>query len=392
LIRDRVSTPGKILKQMREIARIKVGLMMKVISIVGTRPEIIKMSPLIPLLDASYDNSFVHTGQHYDYSMSKVFFKELGLREPDYNLNIRSNSPPKQIGAMLIKLDKIIRKIKPNFIIVLGDTNSPLAGALAASKHHIPTVHVEAGLRSFDKTMPEEINRITIDHISNVLFAPSRLAVQHLSQEGVTERVFLVGNTIVDVCLKCLPDATKLNVHVELGLTADDYVVVTLHREANTEEDQLRSVAQALVSMPSINFVFPIHPRTQKRLMELNFLSRLSKSKNIQLINPLGYLEFLCLMQHSRFILTDSGGIQEEAITLKVPCLTLRENTERWETVDLGVNKLIGVRAERIIEETEMAWRDDEWKRGVRYVKNPYGAGLAAEKIIKKLEEVFRSR
>jgi len=360
---------------------------MIVISIIGTRPEIIKMAPLIPRIDATFEHVLVHTGQHYDYHMSEVFFKELGLRRCDFDLNVGSYSPPKQIGSILIRLDEVIQKVNPQSIIVLGDTNSSLAGALAASKHKIPIIHIESGLRSFDKMMPEEINRVVIDHMSETLFAPSKLTVKNLGQEGISKNVFMVGNTIVDACLKSLPAASESKVYERFGLGVDDYVVITLHREANTEEKKLRNIVQALTRMPKFKFIFPIHPRTRQKLTKMNLSKKIVRSKNVCVTTPLSYLNFLCLLKNSRFVLTDSGGIQEEAITIKVPCLTLRENTERWETVHLGANKLIGTEPKNIINETRIAWHDREWKKRVLRLKNPYGDGKSAERIIERLKE-----
>jgi len=359
---------------------------MIVISIIGTRPEIIKMAPLIPKFDATFEHVLVHTGQHYDYHMSEVFFKELGLRRCDFDLNVGSYSPPKQIGLILIRLDEVIQKVNPQSIIVLGDTNSSLAGTLAASKRKIPIIHIESGLRSFDKMMPEEINRVVIDHMSETLFAPSKLTVKNLSQEGICKNVFMVGNTVVDACLKSLPAASESKVYERFGLGVDDYVVITLHREANTEEKKLRNIVQALTRMPKFKFIFPIHPRTRKKLVQMNLWKKVRKTENVHITNPLSYLSFLCLLQNSRFVLTDSGGIQEEAITVKVPCLTLRDNTERWETIHLGANKLIGTEPKRIVDETRIAWRDREWKQRIKRLKNPYGDGRSAERIVKRLE------
>ncbi len=358
------------------------------ISIVGTRPEIIKMAPLVPKIDDICEHMLVHTGQHYDYYMSEVFFKELGLRRCDFDLNVGSYSPPKQIGLILIRLEEIIQRVKPRFIIVLGDTNSSLAGALAASKRKVPIIHIESGLRSFDKTMPEEINRVVIDHVSHRLFAPSKLTVENLSQEGICKNVFMVGNTIVDICLKWLPTASELKVCERFGLEANEYVVITLHREANTEEKKLTNIIRALTRMPRFKFVFPIHPRTREKLRRMNLWKRTTKMKNVHVTTPLSYLNFLCLLQNSRFVMTDSGGIQEEAITVKVPCLTLRENTERWETIRLGANRLVGTDSKNIVNETKIAWHDREWRKRVQRSKNPYGDGKSTERIIELLKEL----
>lgn len=363
----------------------------RAVSILGTRPEIIKLSPLVPKLDSLYDHRVVQTGQHYDYYMSGLFFKELDFRDPDYFLECKGlDGSSRQIGYMLNELDDVIKKERPNVCIVLGDTNSSLAGALVASKNHIPLIHVEAGLRSFDKTMPEEINRIVIDHISDFLFAPSPLALDNLSKEGVKNqaRIFVTGNTIVDACLKYLPQIHSVKTIEKLGIEKNDYIIVTIHREASTEEENLRNIFKALIKLADFNIIFPVHPRTKQKLVELGFWKILLKT-NMKIINPLGYLEFLNIMLNARFILTDSGGIQEEAITLKVPCLTLRDNTERWETVNIGANKLIGTKTEQIITEVKNAWNDDEWKEKISGLKNPYGNGESSDKIVSIIKDHF---
>ncbi|MBS7618886.1 UDP-N-acetylglucosamine 2-epimerase (non-hydrolyzing) [Candidatus Bathyarchaeota archaeon] len=361
---------------------------MKAVSIIGTRPEIIKLTPLVPGLDSMFEHRIVHTGQHYDYYMSEIFFKELGLREPDYTLETPVKDSSKQVGYMLTGLSDVFQIEKPNACIVVGDTNSALAGALSASKHHIPLIHVEAGLRSFDKNMPEEVNRIVIDHVSDLLFAPSSLASQNLVKEGIRINVFLTGNTGVDCCLKFLPSALNDRTVEKLGLKRNEYVVLTVHREANTERENLLKIVEALIKLHDVQIVFPAHPRTRQKLIDYGFWDVLWRD-NLKIIEPLSYVKFLNLMLNSKFVLTDSGGIQEDAITLKVPCLTLRENTERWETVNMGANKLVGLDTDRIVFEVEKAWRDDEWKKRLARLENPYGDGGASNKIISIMNNVF---
>ena len=366
---------------------------MKIASIFGTRPEILKLALLIPLMDRHFDHLLIHTTQHYDYTMSEIFFEELGIRQPDHLLkwrngvNVNSLNSAEEVGLMLIALDQILSKLKPDLCLVLGDTNSTLAGALASSRHRIPVIHVEAGLRSFDMSMPEEVNRVIVDDISSVLFTPSDLAVRNLNREGIFKNIHKVGNTIVDLCLRLRNKIAGLKFCEKLDLEEKSYAILTIHREANTEDETLKQIFEAILRL-DVPILFPVHPRTKLRLSNLGLLEHLSKKDGLRITDPLGYVEFASLMIDSRLILTDSGGIQEEAITLKVPCLTLRDNTERWETVHLGANRLIGTRPERIIEETRKAWRDEEWMERIKSIENPYGDGKASERIVSKLEEI----
>jgi UDP-N-acetylglucosamine 2-epimerase (non-hydrolysing) len=361
---------------------------MKAASIIGTRPEIIKIAPLLPGLDLCYDHKLIHTGQHSDYYMRELFFKQLNLRDPDYTLECGEIDSSKRIGCMITEVDEALKLEKPDVCIVLGDTNSTLAGSLAASKRHIPLIHVEAGLRSFDKNMPEEVNRIIVDHISDVLLAPSPLASRNLMREGVTRNVFTTGNTAVDCCLKHLPQIREDRTAESLGLNVNEYVVVTVHRESNTREENIQNIFKALRRLQDIPMVFPAHPRTKQSLIEYGIWEALSQD-NLKIINPLGYIEFLNLMLNAKFVLTDSGGVQEEAVTLKVPCLTLRENTERWETVKIGANRLIGLNPDRVVSEVRKAWNDDEWKKKLNALENPYGNGDASNKIISIIKHYF---
>ncbi|MEM3552082.1 MAG: UDP-N-acetylglucosamine 2-epimerase (non-hydrolyzing) [Candidatus Bathyarchaeia archaeon] len=363
---------------------------MNVISVVGTRPEIIKMSLLIPLLDNMFEHKILYTGQHYDYYLSEIFFKEFNLRKPDYKLDLCIKDLNlecfKQTFSMINDVKEVMRKEKPELCIVLGDTNSTLAGAVAASKLNVPLAHVEAGLRSFDLTMPEERNRIVVDHLSSLLLAPSALALNNLKCEGI-EGGYVVGNTIVDVCMKFKHKASKLKQFEKYNLTPKDYLVVTLHREYNTREEVLIKIFNALNKLNEIQMIIPIHPRTKQKLIELGFWDIVTKQTHIKIINPLGYLEFLSLMLDSKMVLTDSGGVQEEAVTLKIPCLTLRDNTERWETVYIGANRLTSTNPKKILDEVKKAWNDEEWIKKMDSIINPYGDGYASEKIASKINE-----
>jgi UDP-N-acetylglucosamine 2-epimerase (non-hydrolysing) len=318
---------------------------MKIATILGTRPEIIKLSPLIPLLDEEFNHILIHTGQHYSYNMDKIFFDELSLRNCDYTLNIGSETHAAQTGKMMIEIEKVLLKEKPDIVVVQGDTNSTLAGAITASKLNINIAHVEAGCRSFDKRMPEEINRILVDHCSDILFAPDDNAINNLTAEGIQkDNFYLVGNTSIDACLRVVglfnPSQLK-----ELGLKKQNYAVLTVHRQENTEYAKLEEIINAMnLISDQIKIVFPVHLRTKKIIETHN----IQINDNISLIDPTGYKDFIGLIANSKFVMTDSGGIQEEAGVLDVPCLILRENTE-WEyLVDLGKNLLIGTSYENI--------------------------------------------
>ena len=321
---------------------------MKLLSIVGARPQFIKCAPLSHELRKVHQEILVHTGQHYDHDMSDIFFEELNIPKPDYNLGIGSGNHGEQTGKMLTEIEKVILKEKPDLMLVYGDTNSTLAGALAAVKLHIRVAHVEAGLRSFDRSMPEEINRVLTDHISDLLFCPTQTAVDNLSKEGITQGVHLVGDVMLDALSYNLKVAQKKSrIIEELGLEKNKYLVTTVHRPGNTDSiDNMRSIIEALgeIVMP---VVFPVHPRTEKFLQEYGLMGRMPG--NVRFIKPLGYLDMLMLMANARKILTDSGGIQKEAYMLGVPCITRRENTEWMETLEGGWNVLVGGDKEKII-------------------------------------------
>lgn len=283
----------------------------------------------------------IHTGQHYDYDMDKVFFDELGIPKPDYHLGAGSGTHGAQTGKMLTDIERILMKEKPDWVLVYGDTNSTLAGALAAVKLHIKIAHVEAGLRSFDKTMPEEINRVLTDHCSALLFCPTGTAVDNLKREGITWSVCLTGDVMVDALANNKDAAERSEILETLGLETKQYLVVTIHRQSNTDsETNLRSIVEACLEIDE-PIVFPLHPRTEKYLRSYGLYEKLQGK--VKLIKPLGYLDFLKLENHARRILTDSGGIQKEAYILGVPCVTLRDNTEWVETVQDGWNVLAGV-------------------------------------------------
>jgi len=320
---------------------------MKIATVIGARPQFIKCAPLSRELRKSHQEIIIHTGQHYDYELDRVFFQELSIPEPDYNLQAGSRTHGAQTGEMLIKLEPILIREKPELVLVYGDTNSTLAGALAAVKLRINIAHVEAGLRSFDRTMPEEINRIVVDCCSDYLFCPTKTAVANLKKENVTGRIHLTGDVTVDAISDNIEAARRSRVLEHLGLESKRYLLATIHRQGNTDyEPNLRSIVEALLEIDE-DIVFPLHPRTEKYLKTCRLYDKLKG--NIRLIKPLGYLDFLKLMSNARKILTDSGGIQKEAYILSVPCITLRDNTEWVETVENGWNILVGTNKERII-------------------------------------------
>ena len=313
---------------------------MKIVSVVGARPQFIKCAPVSREIRKNNTEILVHTGQHYDPDMSAIFFKELHIPRPDYHLGVGSGSHGKQTGDILVRVEEILLREKPDLVIVYGDTNTTLAGALAAVKLHIPVAHVEAGLRSFDRTMPEEINRVVTDHISDLLFCPTENAVQLLANEGITRGVHLVGDVMVDA-LEFNKEIAEEHSQIleQLGMTPNRYLVLTVHRPANTDSREHMEIIIGAVGDTGMPVVFPVHPRTYKYLEEFGMWERLPI--NIIITKPLGYLDMLKLMRHASKILTDSGGIQKEAYLLGVPCITLRENTEWVETVEEGWNVLV---------------------------------------------------
>ncbi len=320
---------------------------MKIVSIVGARPQFIKCAPVSRELRRVHEEILVHTGQHYDHGMSEVFFEELAIPKPDYNLGIGSGTHGRQTGAMLGAIEDVLQKEEPDVVLVYGDTNSTLAGALAAAKLHIPVAHVEAGLRSFDRRMPEEVNRVLTDHASDLLFCPTETAARNLAVEGVTEGVFLVGDVMCDAMEYNRAIAEERSrVLEEVGVQPGGYLVVTVHRPSNTDSRENMAAIFGALGEAERPVVFPVHPRTRKYLGEYGLLERMPE--NVQVVEPLGYLDMLRLMAHAKKILTDSGGVQKEAYMLGVPCITLRENTEWVETVEAGWNVLVGAEKERI--------------------------------------------
>lgn len=351
---------------------------MKASVILGTRPEIIKMSPVIRACKSSSLKYFIlHTGQHYSYSMDQVFFEQLELPDAKYNLDVGSGSHAEQTGKMLTGIEKILQKEEPDIVLVQGDTNTVLAGALAAVKLGIPVGHVEAGLRSYDRGMPEEINRVLADHSSDYLFTPTEKSKQTLLGEGIAEeKVFVTGNTVVDAVFQNSElSKNKKNPLSDLGLNKGDYVLVTVHRQENVDnKTRLNNILEGLEKTGELGFevVYPIHPRAKKQLKTFGL-----EPNGVRLIEPLDYLSFLQLESNAKLVLTDSGGVQEEACILGVPCVTLRDNTERPETLDVGANLLAGTIPSIIVDKVKlMLNRHGTWE-------NPFGDGSAGEQIVK---------
>ncbi len=315
---------------------------MRIATIVGARPQFIKCAPLSKRLREKNDEIIIHTGQHYDYEMSRVFFEELDIPEPDYNLEVGSGSQAFQTGRILMAAEEVLLKEEPDLVVVFGDTNSTLAGALAASKISIPVAHIEAGLRSYDRSMPEETNRVLTDHLSELLFAPTKIAVANLEREGIRKGVSKSGDVMVDSLetakRMALEDSKVLD---KFDLVEKEYLAMTVHRASNTDSPESMRKIIGTIGRTGLRTVFPIHPRTRKVLEDAGMIEELPN--NLTITEPLGYLDMLALMAHARSIVTDSGGIQKEAFILGVRCITLRQNTEWPETLIEGRNQLVGL-------------------------------------------------
>jgi UDP-N-acetylglucosamine 2-epimerase (non-hydrolysing) len=352
---------------------------LKAAVILGTRPEIIKMSPVIRELEnQGLDYFILHTGQHYSYKMDRVFFEQLHLPKSKYNLNVGSGTHAEETGRILMGIEQVLHEEKPTVVLVQGDTNTVLGGALAASKLMIKLAHVEAGLRSYDREMPEEINRLLTDHISDYLFAPTENSRANLLKEGIDDsNIFVTGNTIVDALLQNI----KL---VEVDDASSDYLLLTLHRQENVDrKDRLRNIVKGLELVAKefeAPIICPLHPRTKKRIAEFN----ISYSDKIKFVDPVNYLEFLKLLRNARLVFTDSGGVQEEACILRVPCVTLRDNTERPETIEVGSNILASAEPKNILENAKIITsKTRDWQ-------NPFGDGRSGERIVQILRDKMK--
>jgi UDP-GlcNAc3NAcA epimerase len=349
--------------------------MKKVMTIAGTRPQLVKVAAVSRVLRESFEEVLVNTGQHYDYQMAGVFFDELKIAKPDYDLGIGSDTHGRQTGKMLIAVEEVVEREKPDVILVYGDTNSTLAGAIVASKLHIPLVHIEAGLRSYNKKMPEEINRIMTDHVATLLFAPSDLAVENLAQEGIQEGVHQVGDVMYDAVLYNMEIAEQAHSLGKFNLTSGQYILSTIHRAENTDNrDRLEAILKAFKALDE-KVVLPLHPRTKSKIEVFGLNSILENAPKIEIIEPLSYLEMLLLEKHAKAIVTDSGGVQKEAYFAKVPCVTLRDQTEWTETIEAGWNQLVNPLTDNL---PEILANVESGKP----IENLYGDGEAAKKII----------
>lgn len=352
---------------------------MKIVSVVGARPEFIQATSISRALrdTGRHQEILVHTGQHYDYLMSQTFFDDLGISAPDYNLEVGSGSHAQQTAEILTRLEEVLLKEQPDLVVVRGDTNSTLAGALAASKLHIPTAHVEAGERSFDRCMPEEINRLVADSLADLHFCVSRAALEHLAAEGITKSVHWVGDVMLDAMRQNRAIAlSKSDILARLGLKPGSYTLATIHRAANTDDPlRLQQIVNIFNSVAE-TVVFPAHPRTRKALSQLGAHFK----PHVKLIEPVGYFDIITLEDNARMIATDSGGVQREAYFLGKPCLTLRDETEWIETVTAGWNKLVGVDPDQVLA---------AWFSFVPPAEQPpiFGDGQTGRHIVQILEE-----
>lgn len=359
---------------------------MKIASVVGARPQFIKFALVSQALrqKSHIKETLIHTGQHYDSNVSDVFFDELDIPKPDYNLGIGSGRHGMQTGRMLESVEEVLLKEKPNWVLVYGDTNSTLAGALAAVKLHIRVAHVEAGLRSFNRYMPEEINRVVTDHVSDVLFAPTHMAVENLRKEGIPQhKIRLVGDVMYDAAVLYGAKAEhQSRILKQFRLVARNYVLATVHRAENTDDcERLRAIFQGLVQVSGeMPVILPVHPRTRNRLKKFKI-----ETKGLKLIDPVGYLDMAMLEKNARLIATDSGGVQKEAFFYRVPCITLREETEWVELVQLGWNQVVPPHTGAIIAKIIVSNLDHKGKDD-----SPYGDGRAAQVIVESLLEIFR--
>ena len=361
--------------------------MKPVVVVVGTRPEIIKMAPVIRALNkAKLPLVFVHCGQHYDYNMAQQFIENLELTAPDYFLEIESSSPGAQTAEILMKMDQLLEKIEPSILLVEGDTNTVLSAALAANKRAFSIGHVEAGLRSFDLRMPEEHNRRLTDHISDYLFSPTERARANLIKENVWGKIYLTGNTAIDAVIQHLPLAEKKSKIME-RIPFKTFVLATAHRAENVDNKSFLESLREVFSKSPLPIVYPMHPRTRKRLQENHMLSQMEKLKKLLILEPLGYLDFLVLMKHSSLIITDSGGIQEEATApgIRKRVLVIRLSTERQEAVEAGFAKIVGTDKDNILAAIHKELASEEKLPTV----SPFGDGTAAEKTVDVLRKDF---
>ncbi len=354
---------------------------MKILTVVGNRPQFIKAAAVSGPLREQHEEILVHTGQHHDDSLSRIFFTELGLARPDRELAIAGRSNTSQTARMLAALEPLLAEIRPDAVLVYGDTNSTLAGALAAAQARVPVVHVEAGMRSFDRTMPEELNRVLTDHLSNLLLCSSQTAVENLQAESLAERARVVGDVMVDVAMRWQPTArADVAVPAAYGLESGSYLLLTAHRAGNVDDQKRLRALVALIEVLPAPVLFPVHPRTRARLHEAGLLSELEDINGLTLTEPLGYIEFSALVCQARAVLTDSGGVQKEAYLAGVQCVTLRDTTEWVETVQAGWNTLVDLDPHAALDALT---RPQPGER-----PQLYGDGHAAERCVQAINEL----
>jgi UDP-N-acetylglucosamine 2-epimerase (non-hydrolysing) len=347
----------------------------KIASVVGARPNFIKLAPVYRETSTFADHIVIHTGQHYDFELSEVFFKEFSLPKPDYNLGVGSGRPSYQIGEMIKRLEEIFLKIRPDLVVVYGDTNSTFDGALSANRMDTKVAHVESGLRSFDRRMPEETNRVLTDQMSEYLFAPTRTAVKDLEREHVYGKVVHTDDVSVELVKNAVGFAANSSILTDTGLEPKSYILCTMHRAENTaSKESLISVIRAFKQLSKIKIVFPIHPRTLRMMKEANLLGELRKCKNVKIIKQIGHIDFIRLIKDASKVITDSGGVQREAYLLCVPCITIRKNTEWVETVKAGWNILTDTVTEKIVRAAR------SWEPRGR-TKPIFGDGTASAKM-----------
>jgi len=354
---------------------------MKTTVVLGTRPEIIKLSPLIKKLNKK-STSVIFTGQHYDYEMSLKFIHQLGIKKPNYSMKIPKTNPAIQISDIIKKLSKILEKEKPDTVIVQGDTNTVLAAGIASIKSNIPLSHVEAGLRSYDWRMPEEHNRIAVDHISELLFAPTKISKNNLVSEKVHGKIFVTGNTVIDAINQSSKISKKQS---KLSIEINDYALMTLHRSENVDNKQvLSSIIKAILDS-NHDFIFPVHPRTLKNIQKFNLYEKLKTSKNILLMDSVGYFEMLELMKNCQYIVTDSGGIQEEATapSIRKKVVIVRKTTDRPEAVLSGFSEIAGTKYDGILKSLKKTAKNPV----IPKKKSPYGEGNSAGVIVQHLKK-----
>ncbi len=359
-----------------------------VILVAGARPNFMKIAPINrEMRKRGIEQLLVHTGQHYDNNMSQVFFDDLGIPEPDIHMGVGSGSHAKQTAAIMVEFEKICVEHRPSLVVVVGDVNSTLACAIVASKMHIATAHVEAGLRSGDMAMPEEVNRLVTDAISDILLTPSRDADQNLLKEGRKEDdIYFVGNIMIDSLFETLVSVGKTSILSDLDLETEEFGVLTMHRPSNVDDRQkLLGILGALREIcKSVRLVFPVHPRTSNKIVEFQLMSEFEDIDNLTMIEPVGYLDFIALVSESKIVITDSGGIQEETTALGIPCITMRENTERPITVSQGTNRIVGTNPSSIISEVNSSLNKSSEKPTIP----EYWDGKTAKRIV----DVFETR